>query len=176
MLPLLYHCWCIQGHITTTSSRRGVLAVVADGGICTHLQDELSTVSTVILSSPCMCSPSFRKVTVGNGLPLTSQGRRMGEGSVLMNLTTSGSNFTSNCTGAVYNWRQGGRKERGREKGREGERKRGREESGREGGRDSLPFTYQHTRNYFLLRPKQNLHNSKLYMFTTLNICHLRSD
>ena len=82
--------------------------------------------------------------------------------------------------------REGG-KERGREEGREErkeggrrgegewERERGRE-SGREGGRDSLPFTYQHTRNYFLLPPKQNLYNSKLYMFTTLNICHLRPD
>ena len=120
---------CIQGHITTTSSRRGVLAVVADGGIHTHLQDGSSTVSTVILSSSCTCFPSFRKVTVGNGLPLTSQGRRMEEVSVLMNLTTSGSNSTSNCTGAVCNVRQGGRKgerEGGREGGREGEREGGR--------------------------------------------------
>ena len=90
-------------------NREGVLAIVADIHVHTHLQDGSSTVSTVILSSSCMCFPSFRKVTVGNGLPLTSQGRRMGEASVLVNLTTSRSNSTSNCTGAVCDGRQGRR-------------------------------------------------------------------
>ena len=62
-----------------------------------------------------MSFPFFRNDTVGNGLPLTSQERKMGEGSVLVNLTTSGFNSTSNCTGAVFDGREGSRKKRGRE-------------------------------------------------------------